>query len=140
MSENGSRKWPETLSAVMTLAAGVWLVVAGTILAIAATSDFDPEWPTVTYLVLTVLASPVCFIAYGIDRRRTAKDQPRLTWRALHLPALLGGWPGALLGRSVFRRQGETMAFRLFLWVIVALHVAIMLYTLYGYLFPAKPE
>ena len=131
IESKGPRKWVRSLRTGFTLAAGAWLVVVATLLAIASTSDFHLSIWTVLYLVLTILASPICFMAYWIDRRRAAKDLPRVSWQMLQLPAMLGGWPGAVLGRSVCRREGDSFLFRVMLWLIIALHLAAMGYMFY---------
>ena len=38
---------------------------------------FRPVWWWTTYLVLTVIASPICFAAYGSDKRRAARQLER---------------------------------------------------------------
>jgi uncharacterized membrane protein YsdA (DUF1294 family) len=88
-------------------------------------------WPVAFYLVLVLVASVVCFLAYGMDKRQSVRGQPRIRERTLHLLALFGGWPGALLGRRFHRHKTQKLTFRLILWLTIALHAALM----FSYLF-----
>lgn len=47
------------------------------------------------------------FVAYGIDKGRARRGQRRIPERTLHGLGLAGGWPGALLGQSVFRHKRQ---------------------------------
>ena len=55
--------------------------------------------------------------------------------RTLHLLALLGGWPGAILGQRQFRHKTRKVAFLIVFWAVAVLHVAVvgaMAHTLIG--------
>jgi uncharacterized membrane protein YsdA (DUF1294 family) len=77
-------------------------------------------WIAGLYLVM----SAVAFAAHAIDKRRAARQRPRIRERTLHLLELAGGWPGAALGRRVFRHKTQKLSYRLAFAGIVALHVA----------------
>ena len=80
----------------LSWAAGLWLAIAASYLVVATLyQGFRPVWWWTTYLTLTVIVSPVCFAAYGLDKRRAARQMDRIPERTLHLLALVGGWPGA---------------------------------------------
>lgn len=64
------------------------------------------------YLGIVLVMSLACFVAYGWDKRSAANGCRRVPEQTLHIMALLGGWPGALLGQRYFS--------------VVALHVAIV--------------
>ena len=119
----------ETIAWWVGLLSGVWLMGAASVLATAWFSDsVDLPWQAWVYLGLTVLASIVCFAAYGIDKRRAVKQRPRIPGRVLHLLALFGGWPGAVLARRFFRHKTQKITFRLVLWLTIALHAVIIFY------------
>lgn len=76
---------------------------------------------------LTVAFSLIAFVMLGVDKRRAARGKWRIREKTLHLIALLGGWPGSLLGRRVFRHKTRALKFRIIAGCIVALHVALWL-------------
>ena len=78
------------------------------------------------YLAAVALMSTVAFAAYGFDKRRARMDGRRVPEKTLHLMALLGGWPGALMGQRVFRHKTQKISFRIVFWLCVALHLAIV--------------
>lgn len=80
----------------------------------------------VIYLGLVFVMSVVCFTAYGLDKRRAVNGNRRVPENTLHILALLGGWPGALLGQRQFRHKTQKMSFLIVFWLVVVLHFAII--------------
>jgi uncharacterized membrane protein YsdA (DUF1294 family) len=78
------------------------------------------------YLGLVAVTSCACFAAYGLDKRLAAVGGRRVPERTLHLLALLGGWPGALLGRRLFRHKTRKVPFRVAFWAVVLLHAGLV--------------
>jgi uncharacterized membrane protein YsdA (DUF1294 family) len=78
------------------------------------------------YLIVVLAMSQVCLIAYGWDKRQAGNGGRRVSERTLYLLALLGGWPGALLGQRLFRHKTQKVRFRIVFWMVVLLHVAIV--------------
>ena len=78
------------------------------------------------YLIVVVAMSFSTFIAYGFDKRRAINGGRRVPERTLHLMALLGGWPGGLLGQRQFRHKTEKFSFLVVFWLVVLLHVGIV--------------
>jgi len=72
------------------------------------------------------LASIVAFILYGIDKRAAINGNRRIPEAHLHLFALVGGWPGALLAMSLFRHKLRKASFKTIFW-IAALSNAVIL-------------
>jgi uncharacterized membrane protein YsdA (DUF1294 family) len=75
------------------------------------------------YFVVVVLMSVVTFLVYGWDKRQAKKAGWRIPESRLHGLALLGGWPGALLGQRIFRHKTRKLGFQLTTWFIVAVHL-----------------
>lgn len=67
--------------------------------------------------------SAASFILYGLDKRAARRGDARLSERSLHVLALAGGWPGALLGQQVWRHKSIKPGFRRWFWVSVVLNV-----------------
>jgi uncharacterized membrane protein YsdA (DUF1294 family) len=75
-------------------------------------------------LVTYVLASVAAFVAYAIDKSAAQRGAWRTSERTLHLLALMGGWPGALIAQRVFRHKSRKPSFRVAFWTTVALNCA----------------
>jgi uncharacterized membrane protein YsdA (DUF1294 family) len=73
-----------------------------------------------------IVMSAALFLLYGRDKaaaRRGGRRTPEVT---LHLLALAGGWPGALLAQRVFRHKTKKQPFRGIFWcTVVANSVAL---------------
>jgi uncharacterized membrane protein YsdA (DUF1294 family) len=78
------------------------------------------------YLIVVAVMSLVCFIAYGLDKRRAVKGGRRVSERTLQLMAFLGGWPGALIGQRQFHHKTQKVPFRIVSWMLVVLHISIV--------------
>ena len=65
------------------------------------------------------LFSGVAFLAYRADKSAAEQGRWRTPESTLHTIDLLGGWPGALLARQVFRHKTTKQPFRAIFWVTV---------------------
>lgn len=86
----------------------------------------EPAVPTaaVAYLLLVSVTSTASYAAYGFDKRRAGTPGARrVPERTLHLLALAGGWPGAMLAQRQFRHKTQKTRFRVVFWLTVVLHV-----------------
>jgi uncharacterized membrane protein YsdA (DUF1294 family) len=68
-----------------------------------------------------VSAGLVTFLCYGFDKHQAKVNRTRIPEAVLHVCALVGGTPGAFLGRLVFRHKTVKRSFRLVFWLIVAM-------------------
>jgi uncharacterized membrane protein YsdA (DUF1294 family) len=93
-----------------------------------------------TYLTLVAVTSGICFIAYGLDKRRATTGGRRVPEQTLHLLAFLGGWPGALLGQRQFRHKTKKVSFRIVFWLVVVLHVGIVAAIAYAVAGPLRAD
>ena len=62
------------------------------------------------------LFSGVAFLMYGADKSAAAQGRWRTSESTLHTIALVGGWPGALVARRVFRHKTIKQPFRTIFW------------------------
>lgn len=74
-----------------------------------------PLW----YAVLSVLT----YAAYGYDKAAARAGHWRTAESRLHLMALLGGWPGAMLAQQRLRHKSRKAEFLAVFWVTVVLNV-----------------
>jgi len=98
-----------------------YIVVALVLLGLLAWSRLDARLGPMVfwwYLGLSLLA----FGIYGWDKLSARRSWRRIPEKSLHLLALFGGWPGALLGQQVFRHKTSKRSFQWAYWAIVALN------------------
>lgn len=75
-------------------------------------------------------ASLLAFVLYAWDKSAAEKRHWRTKESTLHLIALVGGWPGALLAQKVLRHKSRKASFQVFFWVTVVLNCAVLGYFL----------
>jgi uncharacterized membrane protein YsdA (DUF1294 family) len=68
-------------------------------------------------------ASVAAFVAFWVDKRAARLGRRRISERTLLGLCVLGGWPGALLGRRVFRHKTVKQPFVFLMWVAVLVNV-----------------
>lgn len=78
-----------------------------------------PVWVAGLYLALSVAT----FLAYAADKSAATRGAWRTPEANLHLMALAGGWPGALLAQQFLRHKSAKQAFRQAFWGTVALNL-----------------
>lgn len=71
-------------------------------------------------------ASLVAFIAYGLDKSAARNGRWRTRESTLHLLALVGGWPGALLAQRVYRHKSKKREFQVVFWATVLLNCGVL--------------
>jgi uncharacterized membrane protein YsdA (DUF1294 family)/cold shock CspA family protein len=77
-----------------------------------------PLWVAGLYLAL----STTTFIAYAVDKSAAANGSWRTSESTLHMLALAGGWPGALLAQQFLRHKSTKQEFRQVFWATVLLN------------------
>lgn len=77
-------------------------------------------WLLAAYAVMSMVA----IVVYGIDKRAAVQGRRRIRERTLHIVELLGGWPGAIAARRLFRHKTRDRRFLIVSWLIIAVHVA----------------
>ena len=75
-------------------------------------------WWLLAYAVVSV----VSFVQYWLDKRSAETGRWRTPEKTLHLSALLGGWPGALVAQQLLRHKTRKASFQVLFWLIVVLH------------------
>jgi uncharacterized membrane protein YsdA (DUF1294 family) len=79
-----------------------------------------PVWVHGLYLGLSV----VTFVVYAVDKRAAGRGAHRISENTLHLLALAGGWPGAIVAQQSLRHKTAKRSFRGVFWLTVAGNVA----------------
>ena len=75
-------------------------------------------------MLATFVLSIITFCVYGWDKRQAKLGRWRTPEKTLHVLALLGGWPGAILAQRYFRHKTRKGSFQVLFWLTVMLHVA----------------
>lgn len=77
-----------------------------------------PLWLIYGYLGQSTLT----FIIYAWDKRAAQKGAWRTSEKTLHILALSGGWPGALLAQTWLRHKSKKQPFKAILWITIAIN------------------
>jgi uncharacterized membrane protein YsdA (DUF1294 family) len=81
--------------------------------------------PTLPFYLVVSFAT---FVAYALDKAAAERGAWRTSESMLHLLALVGGWPGALIAQSRLRHKSRKQPFRAIFWVTVALNLAVFVW------------
>lgn len=93
------------------------------------------SWPShlgVAYAGVTIVASMVAFVIYWWDKRAAMAGRQRTPEKTLHTIAVLGGWPGAVVGQQVLRHKSQKTSFRITLGLTMLVHILIFIAILTG--------
>jgi uncharacterized membrane protein YsdA (DUF1294 family) len=72
------------------------------------------------------IASVAAFAAYAVDKNAARTGAWRTPESTLHLLAVVGGWPGALLAQLFLRHKTQKSSFRAMFWVTVLVNCAVL--------------
>ena len=96
------------------------LFLAG--LATLAHWQWLPVWVPGIYGAVSVLT----FLMYANDKAAALKNRQRTPENTLHLLALLGGWPGAMVAQQSLRHKSQKSSFRRVYWLTVLINLAVL--------------
>ncbi len=77
-------------------------------------------------------ASAFLFAIYYIDKTEAQRGGERVPENMLHLFAILGGWPGALVARHLFRHKTRKQPFRTIFWGTVLVNCVYLIYIVFA--------
>jgi uncharacterized membrane protein YsdA (DUF1294 family) len=77
-------------------------------------------------LAFVAAASVISFVAYAIDKSAAYHDRRRIPEQRLHLLALAGGWPGALLAQKLLHHKSKKREFLNYFWLTVAVNCVLL--------------
>ena len=106
-----------------SLVAGAVAILFFGLLGFLVVRSILPVWLPAAYLLL----SGVAFAMYRADKSAASISGRRRTPEStLHTVDLLGGWPGALVARHVFRHKTIKQPFRTVFWLTVLANGAVL--------------
>lgn len=81
-------------------------------------------------LILAAYAvlSGTAFLMYRADKSAAVQGRRRTPESTLHTIDLLGGWPGALIARRVYRHKTKAQPFVTVYWLTVLMNVLALLW------------
>ena len=79
-------------------------------------------------LIFYIAISLFTYVLYYLDKSAARRGRWRIQERTLHLCALLGGWPGALLARQHLRHKTRKQPFRCIFWVTVLANLGLLIW------------
>ena len=68
------------------------------------------------------------FVLYARDKSAAKKGGWRTKETTLHLFALIGGWPGAIIAQQKLRHKSKKQSFRFIFWVTVLLNMGVFVW------------
>lgn len=99
------------------------------------------------YIILSTISIPITiasfiisiltFMLYSLDKHASLQNSQRVPEASLHIAALLGGWPGALIARPLLRHKTSKNRFIIFFWLSVIINF-FSLYAITWYLTPMR--
>ena len=94
------------------------------------------HWGFRPFVLIAYLGiSFVAFMAYAFDKSAAIAKRQRTPERILHLLAIIGGWPGALLAQQLLRHKTSKETFIATFWGTVVLNIAALV-ACHVYIFP----
>ena len=88
---------------------------------------------TPTVVLLAYLAmSMITYASYARDKSAARAARRRTPEKTLHLMALLGGWPGALLAQRRLRHKSSKTSFLVTFWLTVVVNLALLAWAVSG--------
>jgi uncharacterized membrane protein YsdA (DUF1294 family) len=81
--------------------------------------------------VVYVAASLAAVGVYAADKSAAQTGSWRVQERTLHLLALVGGWPGALIAQRIFHHKSRKASFQVIFWTTVAVNCGVLAWFLY---------
>jgi len=115
----GDRASPRTKRKSGSLSTLFALLFLAVVCILALATELPVLIPAI-YLV----ASAATFLAYVIDKSAAQNGRRRISEKTLHLLALAGGWPGALIAQQTERHKTQKASFRVVFWLTVFLNCA----------------
>lgn len=94
------------------------LAIVGGMMALAL------EWAMPLWIGAAAGINLATVALYGYDKVAAVKSRLRVPENVLHLAALLGGSPAALLSQRMFRHKTSKTSFRIWFWLIVVVQLA----------------
>ena len=93
-------------------------------------AGYTPALLGVAYFIVSL----VSYLLYAKDKKAARAGAWRVSENTLHLSALVGGWPGSIVGQQRLRHKTQKVSFRIVFYIMLLLNVGLLsfLHTPYG--------
>jgi uncharacterized membrane protein YsdA (DUF1294 family)/cold shock CspA family protein len=106
---------------------GISVFLAIIFVSIVAISVLAGKLPPIIFAIYIGL-SIITYIIYAMDKSAANKGTWRTQESTLHILALAGGWPGALVAQQKLRHKSKKESFRFVFWVTVLLNFGVFVW------------
>lgn len=103
------------------------VVLAAVFIAIVAISVLSDKLPPIVFAIYAVL-SILTYFVYAEDKSSARRGNWRIRESTLHLFALAGGWPGAMVAQHKLRHKSKKESFRIVFWITVAVNFGLFIW------------
>ena len=97
------------------------ILLASTGIALWHFTNIHPLW------IYLISISLITFLLYAYDKFQARNNRQRIPEMILHLLALIGGSPGALVGQMIFRHKTKKYRFLIVFVMIVILQIVLII-------------
>lgn len=106
---------------------GFSIVIAILFIVIVAISVLADKLPPIIFAIYAGL-SILTYLVYAADKSAAKKGTWRTQESTLHLFALAGGWPGALIAQQMLRHKSKKESFRFVFWITVVVNCGVFIW------------
>jgi len=77
------------------------------------------------YLLFIAALNLLTFVVYYLDKKAAIRGTQRTPENTLHLLALVGGWPGAVVAQRIFKHKTRKAGFQIIFWLTVFVNISV---------------
>ena len=85
-----------------------------------------------TTVLLYVAVSLITFITYAVDKSKSLNSEWRIPEVTLHMLALTGGWPGAIIAQQTLRHKSTKKSFRSMFFITVLFNISLLAFFIFS--------
>jgi len=105
-------------------------MAGGFFLAVVVAAAYLGKLPPFVALIYVAM-SVITFFAYWLDKSAARANRWRTRENTLHVLALLGGWPGALIAQGRFRHKVRKESFLMAFWLTLVTNLVVVAWLLH---------
>jgi uncharacterized membrane protein YsdA (DUF1294 family)/cold shock CspA family protein len=103
------------------------VIVAAIFISVVAFLTYATSLPVIVIWGCLTM-SLVTFLVYAVDKSAAKRNARRTPENTLHMLALAGGWPGALIAQQALRHKSSKQPFRTVFWITVIVNCGALIW------------